>query len=98
MIVDAPDGAVLSVRVIPRAARTEIGGTRQDHLLVRLTAPPVGGAANLELLSFLSRVLDVSKSQLSIVSGEKGRAKRVKVKGVTAAALETRLRGFLHGR
>src|SRR5262245_17605626 len=98
MIVDGPDGATLSVRVIPRAARTGVAGTRQGHLLIRLTAPPVGGAANLELLSFLARALDVSKAQLSIVSGEKARAKRVRVKGVTAAALEARLRELVHGR
>jgi uncharacterized protein YggU (UPF0235/DUF167 family) len=33
---DAPGGVVLSVRVIPRAKKTEIGGARGDALLVRL--------------------------------------------------------------
>jgi uncharacterized protein len=98
MIVDGRDGAILSVRVITRAARTEIAGTRQDSLLIRLNAAPVEGAANLELLSFLARAFGVARSHLTLISGEKGRAKRVRVMGVTAAALEKRLRVLLDGR
>ena len=98
MIADGPDGAVLDIRVIPRAARTEIAGTRDGALLVRLNAPPVDGAANVELLAFLARTLGVPKSQLALISGERARAKRVRVKGVTAAALETRLRELVHER
>jgi uncharacterized protein (TIGR00251 family) len=98
MIADGPEGAVLDIRVIPRAGRTAIAGTRNGALLVRLNAPPVGGAANLELLTFLARMLDVPKAQLALISGERARAKRVRVKGVRAAALETRLRDLVHGR
>ena len=96
MIADGPDGAVLDVRVIPRAARTEIAGTRGGALLVRLNAPPVDGAANDELLAFLARMLGVPKSQL--ISGGRARAKRVRVKGLTAAALAMRLRELIHER
>jgi uncharacterized protein len=98
MIVDGPEGAVLDIRVIPRAGRTTIAGTRNGALLVRLNAPPVDGAANLELLSFLAHALGVAKAQLTLISGERARAKRVRVKGVTAAALETRLSELVHGR
>jgi|SRR5580765_1613495 uncharacterized protein (TIGR00251 family) len=98
MIADGPDGAVLDVRVIPRAARTEIAGTRGGALLVRLNAPPVDGAANDELLAFLARTLGVPKSQLALISGGRARAKRVRVKGLTAAALATRLRDLVHER
>ena len=98
MIADGPGGAVLDVRVIPRAARTEVAGTRDGALLVRLNAPPVDGAANLELLAFLARTLGVPKSQLALISGERGRTKRVRVKGATAAALEPRLRELVHER
>ena len=98
MVADGPDGAVLNVRVIPRAARTAVAGTRHGALLVRLNAPPVEGAANVELLSFLARVLGVPKAQLTLISGERARAKRVRVKGTTAAALEPRLRELADGR
>jgi uncharacterized protein (TIGR00251 family) len=98
MIADGPGGAVLEIRVIPRAARTEIAGIRDGALLVRLNAPPVDGAANVELLTFLARALGVPKSQLAVISGERARAKRVRVKGATTAALEPRLRELVHER
>ena len=46
---------------------------------VRLTAPPVEGRANEELIKFLSEVLGVAKSQMEIVAGEKGRDKLVSI-------------------
>lgn len=75
---------ILDVRVIPRAARPGLAGTRHGALLVRLSAPPVDGAANAELIQLLAKALDVPKRQVTIVAGERGRLKRVKVEGLTA--------------
>lgn len=91
MISDVPDGAVIDVRVIPRAGRTEIAGSRAGALLVRLAAAPVDGAANLELIALLARVFDLPKRSFVILSGDKSRNKRVKVIGVTAAALQGKI-------
>ena len=88
---DDQEGAVLEVRVIPRAARPGLAGERDGALVVKLTAPPVEGAANRELIAFLSTILGVSRRQLAIVSGEKGRTKRVRVGGLTAAAGRQRI-------
>jgi uncharacterized protein (TIGR00251 family) len=85
MISDAGDGAIIEIRVVPRAGRTGLAGSRSGKLLVRLAAAPVEGAANAELVTFLSELLDVPKRQISILSGEKGRQKRVKISGVTPA-------------
>jgi hypothetical protein len=75
---------ILAVRVIPRARKTEIAGTRDGALLVRLAAPPVEGAANDALIEFLAERLGVTRRAVRIVSGERGRQKRVAVAGVTA--------------
>jgi uncharacterized protein (TIGR00251 family) len=91
VIEDAPDGAILTVKVIPRAGRTAVAGTRDNTLLVRLAAAPVDGAANTALIDLLSETLGVPKRQITIVSGEKSRTKRVKVVGVTAATVQQRL-------
>jgi uncharacterized protein (TIGR00251 family) len=91
VITDAPDGAILDIKVIPRAGRTQLAGTRDGALLVRLAAPPVEGAANTELLAWLARRLDVPKRQIALISGERNRAKRVKVIGITAAGVRARL-------
>jgi uncharacterized protein (TIGR00251 family) len=83
MTTRVPGGVVLSVRVIPRAGRSGLAGTRNGALLIRLTAPPVEGAANAELIEVLARAFGVAKRAISIESGERGRLKRVRVEGVT---------------
>ena len=86
------DGICINVRVIARARKTELAGTRDDALLVRLNAPPVDGAANAELLSFIASLLDVPRSAITIVSGERSRHKRLRITNIDAIAAETRLR------
>ena len=88
MITSAPDGAIVDVRVIPRATRSAIAGTRGEALLVRLKAPPVDGAANVELIRFLADLLGVPQRNIQIVSGERSRGKRVRISGRTAADVE----------
>lgn len=84
MITTVDDGVVLAVRVVPRAGRSGLAGTRDDALLVRLAAAPVDGAANAELVDVLADAFGVPRRQVAIVSGERGRHKRVRVMGVTA--------------
>jgi uncharacterized protein len=94
VIRDAPDGAILTVKVIPRAGKTAITGTRDNTLLIRLAAAPVDGAANATLLSLLADALGVPKRQVTILAGEKSRTKHVKVMGVTAEVVRQRLSVF----
>ena len=63
MIERTTDGAAFNVRVIPRARRSGLAGTRGDALLVRLQAPPVEGAANDELIEVLAGALQVSEAR-----------------------------------
>ena len=90
MIRSVPGGIEIDVRVIPRAGRSGVAGTREGALLVRLNAPPVDGAANDELIEVLAKALGAPKRAVSIVAGERSRQKRVRVGGIefeTAAAL-----------
>lgn len=80
------DGAVrLRVRVQPRASRAEIAGVHDGALRVRLTSPPVEGAANRQLIDLLSDVLDVPRSAIRLVRGESARDKVVEIEGLRAA-------------
>ena len=92
------DGSVLSVVVAPRAARSTIELLADGAIQIRVTAPPVDGAANAALLRFLADVLDVPRSRLEIISGATSRRKRIKVGGLTPGELETRLRAALGTR
>jgi uncharacterized protein (TIGR00251 family) len=90
MIQSTSDGILIRVRVIPRARRSGVAGTRGDALLVCLQAPPVEGAANVELIGVMAAALHVPKRAVSIVAGERSRQKRVRISGIdapTAAAL-----------
>lgn len=81
----------ISVRVIPRASKAGIAGMRGDAILIRLSAPPVEGAANAELIEVLAKALDVSKRAVSIVAGERGRQKRVRIDGMTTELVRSKL-------
>jgi uncharacterized protein (TIGR00251 family) len=91
VIRETSAGVEIDVRVIPRAKRTEIGGSREGALVVRLSAPPVEGAANDALVAFLSSILDTPRRAVRIVSGASGRRKRIAVDGVTPAFVANRL-------
>jgi uncharacterized protein len=91
-VIESTDtGVLISVRVIPRAGKSGIAGTRGDALLVRLQAPPVDGAANAALLDVLAGALHVPKRAVEIVSGDRSRTKRVSVSGIDRATAEQRL-------
>lgn len=80
------EGVILRLKVQPNAARTEIMGIEPGapvRLRLRLSAPPVDGKANKEVLAFLSRELGIGKSSLAIVRGEKSSQKDVLCRGVT---------------
>ncbi len=82
------DGAItFAVRVVPRAARSEIAGEHDGALRVRVAAPPVEGAANEELRRTLARALDVPTRAVEIVNGQTTKTKRVRVAGVDSRRL-----------
>jgi len=78
---DVPS-ATLAMRIQPRASKNEIVPMANGGLKIRLTAPPVDGAANQALIAFLALKLNVSKSQVQIVSGHTGREKIIRISGM----------------
>jgi uncharacterized protein (TIGR00251 family) len=84
-------GLTLRVRVQPRASRDALSGERDGALVVRLTAPPVEGAANEALARLLGKALGVAPSAVRVVSGATARNKLVSVAGVDAATARERL-------
>ncbi len=71
----------LKVRVKPRASKSRVLGMKGDELEVAVAAPPVDGAANLELVRTLAEHYGVAKSAVEIVSGLAGRNKLVRIRG-----------------
>src|SRR2546422_1042268 len=81
----------LSLRVQPRAARNAIVDWTGDTLNIRLTAPPVEGAANAACLALLADLLSLPQSQLEILRGERSRNKVVQITGLTRDEVRARL-------
>jgi uncharacterized protein (TIGR00251 family) len=73
------DDLVLNIRVQPRAANDAFAELIGEQIKLRITAPPVDGKANRHLIAFLAKTFKVAKTDISIVSGENGRNKRVKI-------------------
>ena len=94
-LTETPDGAVLNLRIVPRAAKNAIQGELGDALKIRLCAPPVDGAANAALIEFLAETFGLPRARVQLLSGQTSRNKRVLLAGVAAAAAEARLNGDL---
>ena len=84
-------GAVLVVRVQPRSNENALVGWSGDIVKVRVTAPPVEGAANTACLSVLSKLLDVPLTHVSLIKGERSRNKVVRILGLTEDQVQDRL-------
>jgi uncharacterized protein (TIGR00251 family) len=85
------DGIIVSVYVRPRARRCELIGITGGSLKIALTAPPLAGKANEQLLSLLSKKLDIKKASITLMRGEKARSKSIKIEGLTCNDLKNKL-------
>ena len=81
-IRDYKDGIQFSAIIQPRASSNKICGLQDKYLKIRLTSPPVDGAANKMCIKFLAKILSVSSSQIMIVSGQQGRKKIIRIEGI----------------
>lgn len=91
LLSQAGPDVLLTLRVQPRAARDEVTGRRGEALHVRLSAPPVGGAANASCLAVLADLLAVPRTRLRLVAGPRSRTKTVRIAGATVAGVAARL-------
>lgn len=83
------EGSVrFTVHVQPRASRTEVAGVHGDALKIRLSAPPVDGAANAALVEFLADTFAIPRRAVRILAGDASRAKLVELDGVTPDAVK----------
>ncbi|MCD6525691.1 MAG: DUF167 domain-containing protein [Desulfuromonas sp.] len=84
-VVDKGGTAVIAVLVQPRASKNGLCGLQGDELKVRLTSPPVDGAANKLCCEYFAKLLGCSKRSVTLLSGHKSRHKRLVVEGLSCA-------------
>lgn len=80
----------IPVRVTARGGRDSIDGVRDGQLLVRVAAPPAGGAANEAVLRLVAESAGVPRSSVRLVAGATGRSKLLAVDGFARDALVAR--------
>jgi uncharacterized protein len=92
---ESKKGLTFDIQVIPHASRAEIVCIQDGVFKIKVTAPPVEGAANEACIKLLAGELGLKKSQLEISSGTKSRRKTVMVKNINKIELELKMKGFL---
>lgn len=73
------DNLIITCHLQPKASKSEVVGLHGDALKIRIKAPPIDGKANAELIKFLAKEFAVSKSAVTLMSGELTRHKRVRI-------------------
>lgn len=93
-IQEKANGVILHCQIQPRASSSEVVGLHGEppRLKVRVSAPPVDGEANEELIAFLSKKLKVPKSRFEIKSGHTGKYKELFIAQATAKEIEAMLK------
>jgi uncharacterized protein (TIGR00251 family) len=77
-------GVTLKIKVEPRSSRKGISGVVGDAIKIKVNAPPVGGAANEELIEVLSEEFGIKKTSIKILRGISSRNKVVEIEGITS--------------
>jgi uncharacterized protein len=95
-VTAAKEGTLLNLHVSPGAKRTSLEGLYGEGAIkLKVAAPPVHGRANAEVERFLSKVLGVPRSDVTITRGASGRDKTVLVRGATQAETHKALSAHL---
>jgi len=96
-IRELSEGLLISINVQPRSSKTEIIGMHENSLKIKLTSPPVEGAANSLLIRFIAKELGISKSRIDLKSGEKSRKKKLIIKGCSKEEVIQKLTANIEG-
>ena len=83
-----------NIRVIPGSKLNQVVGIMDDgSLKIKLKAKPIAGRANLELIKYLSNILDINESDIEIHSGLSSRNKIIRIRNVDKARLQQKILG-----
>ena len=85
------DKTVFDIAVAPKSSRSKISLGADNAIKVYLNSPPIDGKANTELITLFSKKLRIPKSNITILSGEKGKKKRIAIEGLSREAIMEKL-------
>lgn len=76
----AVSGALIKVRVTPKASRNQVEIAENDSLRIYVTVVPEGGKANRAVVKLLAKTLGIAQSDLDLIRGETIRDKVFRVR------------------
>ena len=85
------EGIILNVKLVPNSSFNKICDYNEDYLKIKISSPPVDNRANKELIEFCSKLFDINKSKISIISGEKSKIKKIFLKGANPSIISQKL-------
>ena len=78
-IIKTANGVAFKVKVIPNSSVSKIMEVTEEFVKIKLNSPPIEGRANKEVINLLSKVLDIPKTSIELVSGDKSKLKTLNV-------------------
>lgn len=92
MELSAKKSISIQVKVVTGASRVAFSGIEGDCYKIRLSEKPLKGRANKQLIHFLSDILDIPKSNIQILRGEKSKLKTIKISGLSPEEVQERFK------
>ena len=92
-----PDGTgtLIDIKVVPGSSKTRIAGILGEAIKINVAAAPEKGKANKELVKYLAKLLNVPKSGIKIVAGEKDQRKVLSIAEISADTVHEKMSEFL---
>lgn len=91
MIQEIDGGVQFRIKVQPRSSKNRVCGVHGEDIKIKLTAPPVDGAANEACQRYLANILGVALGRVQIVSGQTSRHKLIRIEGLSRAEVIAKL-------
>ena len=82
----------IRVHANPKSSKNQVVGWKDDVLYIKITAPPVDGAANEAIIKFLAGELKIKKSRITLESGDRSREKRFVLEDVDPEYIKNTLK------
>lgn len=87
-IKETAAGVIFAIQVLPRSSQCKLAGLRGDFLRIKITAPPVDGRANEEVVRFFTAIFGVKREQVQIIGGLKAKRKTIMIKDISKKSVE----------
>lgn len=89
---------IISLHVLPNAPKSQIVGEHNGSLKIKIKAPPVDGKANDAIVAFFSDFLDLAKSKIEILKGDKSKEKALIIYGVPLEQIQAKVASALNAK